>query len=96
MLVRGTTFDDMNLLYKLHERRDWIEPFPGRGHHAHWCASVNHPDMRLIAAAPELLESLTKLFEWAINIRAAMKINDSFTEKLINRVDKTISEATVG
>ena len=30
----------------------------GREHHADWFAEVNHPDARLIAAAPELLEAL--------------------------------------
>lgn len=51
--IRDTAFDGMNLMHKLHERRDWIVPFPGRDHHKHWCANVAHPDMRLIAAAPE-------------------------------------------
>lgn len=55
--LRDTSHDGMNLLHKIHERRDWIEPFPGRSHHADWCANVVHPDMRLIAAAPELLEA---------------------------------------
>lgn len=45
----------MNIMHKLHERRDWIAPFAGRAHHADWCASVIHPDMRLIEAAPDLL-----------------------------------------
>ena len=55
--LRDTAPDGMNILHKLHERRDWIKPFPGREHHADWCANVVHPDMRLIAAAPELLEA---------------------------------------
>lgn len=54
--LRDTAHDGLNLMHKLHERRDWIAPFPGRQHHAHWCANVTHPDMRLIAAAPDLLE----------------------------------------
>ncbi|MGE8630408.1 hypothetical protein [Achromobacter denitrificans] len=48
----------MDLLHKLHERPDWIAPFPGRAHHSHWCAAVIHPDMCLIAAAPCLLAAL--------------------------------------
>ncbi len=49
--VRMRDSSDGNLMYKLHERQDWIEPFPGREHHKHWCANVVHPDMRMIAAA---------------------------------------------
>ena len=55
---RDTAFDGMNLMHKLHERPDWIQPFEGRNHHADWCADVIHPDARLIAAAPDLLEAL--------------------------------------
>ena len=58
LFVRDTAHDGMNLLHKLHERRDWITPFPGRNHHAKWCAGVSHPDMRLIESAPDLLADL--------------------------------------
>ncbi len=54
----------MDLLHKLHERPDWIAPFPGREHHSHWLAAVNHPDMRLIAAAPDLLDACMAMIEW--------------------------------
>lgn len=33
------------------------EPEPGREHHADWHRVINHPDARLIAAAPDLLEA---------------------------------------
>lgn len=54
LMIRDTAHDGMNIMHKLHERRDWIARFPGRAHHADWCADVTHPDMRLIAAAPDL------------------------------------------
>lgn len=31
---------------------------PGREHHAEWFQTLDHPDARLIAAAPELLNAL--------------------------------------
>jgi hypothetical protein len=58
LFVRDTAEDGINLLYKLHERRDWIAPFPGREHHAAWCKGAKHPDLTLIEAAPDLLEAL--------------------------------------
>lgn len=58
LLIRDTAHEGMNLMHRLHERKDWIAPFPGRAHHADWCAAVTHPDMRLIEAAPDLLSAL--------------------------------------
>jgi len=61
MSLRDTDFDGMNLMYKLHERPDWFKPFPGREHHKRWLQNVVHPDARLIAAAPDLLDALCAL-----------------------------------
>lgn len=66
LFVRDPVHDGMQLLHKLHERRDWIAPFPGRAHHANWCAGVSHPDMRLIEAAPDLLVALQAMLR-AVN-----------------------------
>ena len=56
--LRDLAHDGMNVMHKVHERQDWIADFPGRGHHADWCAAVVHPDARLMAAAPMLLAAL--------------------------------------
>lgn len=59
--LRDTSEDGMNIMHRLCDRPDWIAPFPGRKHHANWCADVTHPDMRLMAAAPDLLKALQGL-----------------------------------
>lgn len=69
LMIRDTAHDGMNIMHKLHERRDWIKPFHGRSHHADWCANVIHPDMCLIAAAPELLAALVELVAAGDNAR---------------------------
>lgn len=56
-----TAHDGLQLLHKLHERADWVKPFHGREHHAHWRSAVAHPDMRLIESAPDLLKALVGL-----------------------------------
>lgn len=63
--LRDPTVDGMNLMHRLCDRKDWIAPFQGREHHADWCSDVTHPDMRLIAAAPDLYAALEALLsDW--------------------------------
>ena len=61
MLLRDTAHDGMNIMHKLHERPDWIAPAPGRAHHKSWFQLLTHPDIRLIEAAPDLLEALKEV-----------------------------------
>jgi len=58
---RDTAHDGVNLMDRVCDKPEWIADFPGRSHHAHWCASVIHPDARLIAAAPDLLDALREI-----------------------------------
>ncbi|WP_081542589.1 hypothetical protein [Chromobacterium violaceum] len=50
--------NELNIMTRVSDRKDWIAPFEGRAHHVEWCADVVHPDARLIAAAPSLLAAL--------------------------------------
>ena len=61
MRLRDTAHDGMQLLYRVHERADWIAPEPGREHHKHWHQLLLHPDARLIEQAPTLLQALQNL-----------------------------------
>lgn len=89
LLVRDTAQDGFNILHKLHERRDWIEPFPGRKHHADWCQGVRHPDMNLIEAAPDLLEALLLMEE---HFRGYEE-TDPYTESLFSKARSAIAKA---
>jgi len=68
--LRDTAHDGFNIMHRLCDRPDWIAPFPGRAHHADWCADVTHPDMRLMAAAPDLLDALQGLLAEYQHIKA--------------------------
>jgi hypothetical protein len=72
LLIRDTAHDGMNILHKLHERGDWWQAFPGREHHADWCAAVKHPDMQLIEAAPDLLAALVHLTDEMSRLPASL------------------------
>lgn len=58
---RDTSLDGMNLMDRLCDKQDWIATAPGREHHKNWFRLVTHPDARLMASAPDLLEALKEL-----------------------------------
>ena len=78
--LRDTAEGGMNIMHRLIDRPDWIAPFLGRAHHADWCADVTHPDMRLMAAAPDLLAAL-QLAERVIS-NAGCPVDSSITRAI--------------
>ena len=92
--LRDTAHDGMNIMHRLCDRMDWIEEFPGRGHHFDWCASVNHPDMRLMAAAPDLLDALEEARNGLLWYRDAFPSADSQADdEAMARIDAAIAKA---
>ena len=87
MRLRDTAHDGMQLLYRVHERPDWIAPEPGREHHRSWHQLLTHPDARLIAAAPDLLEFAQ---EW---ISRQGTDSNYMTEKARAAIDKATGGA---
>jgi hypothetical protein len=86
LMIRDTAHDGMNIMHKLHERDDWWQAFPGRGHHADWCAAVKHPDMQLIEAAPDLLAALIEL-RYACTDKAEAMADAAIAKALDNAQD---------
>ena len=56
--LRQVLHDGMNIMDRC---EIYAKPVPGREHHKAWFQDIDHPDMRLMAAAPELLDGLIYL-----------------------------------
>jgi len=92
--LRDTAHDGMNIMHRLPDRKDWIAPFPGRAHHADWCADVTHPDMRLMAAAPCLLDALVVLVEEKADYMRRNNLGDPEREPATKQARAAIAIAT--
>jgi hypothetical protein len=62
----------------LREAEDYRVIVPGREHHASWFQGIDHPDMNLIAAAPELLEKLKEAVEFIEGIGSPVRCTIDF------------------
>lgn len=81
--LRDLSHDGFNIMHRLSDRPDWIAPFEGRAHHSDWCADVTHPDMRLMASAPDLL---------ALLIESQTSIGGDWRERRDAAVAKALGE----
>ena len=65
---------------------------PGRDHHSSWFKLIEHPDARLIAAAPDLLEALKMLHD---DIAEYAKINNlgGFDNQVVRLARTAIAKA---
>ena len=85
---RDTAEDGMNLMDRLCDKVEWIAPEPGREHHKSWHQLVTHPDARLMASAPDLLDALIGLLA-VVNVR----IDDPRTQQF-DKARAAIARAT--
>lgn len=94
--LRDTAEDGYNIMHRLCDRPDWIAPFEGREHHADWCANVIHPDMLLIAAAPQLLAALKSAKNLLENVDGISKNNiDNLAGEVLVEIAEAMSAAGV-
>lgn len=71
---------------------DFANPVAGREHHAKWFQDIDHPDARLIAAAPDLLAACEAVLE--IGIAAEHPV---VWAKVVNAIAKAaIAKAEAG
>lgn len=89
--LRDTAHDGFNIMHRLPDRPDWIAPFPDRAHHADWCSDVVHPDMRLMASAPDLLVALTDLLAMC---ERQVDFNDDGDGCMFDRCRAALTKAT--
>lgn len=84
---RDVSVNGMNIMHRLCDQKDWIEAFPGRSHHLDWCAAVNHPDARLMAAAPVLKAALEAVVNAHKGNLTSLAMRVDLAEKILKELD---------
>ena len=65
----------------------------GREHHASWCQTINHPDARLIAAAPDMLDALIEYMAWGAKTQSDRDLlENNFKRVIESATGKKIEE----
>ena len=95
VLLQETDKSAPNIIYKLmSERREWCQPLPGRKHHVHWIQTVNHPDLLLIQAAPDMLQALRRS---ALVLAAVCEKHPEIgADEVYKEVNRAIEDAIFG
>lgn len=88
MRLRDTAHDGMNLMYRVHERPDWIVPEHGREHHKRWHQLVIHPDARLIASSPDLLEAVSIAYSHLTNPMSVQMSKEQLAKLMLAAIKK--------
>ena len=95
MRLRDPAHDGMQLLYRVHERPDWIKPQIGREHHKSWHQLLTHPDARLIESAPDLLDELKECRDLLKAYEGISRNNfESLMLERIEAIEAAIAKAT--
>lgn len=73
----------------MHDASTMLVSYPGREHHRDWFADINHPNARLIASSPVLLEMLEALVDTAERVHTNFSRQaDSGIEELGDKINE--------
>lgn len=82
--------DELNIMHRADAMGIIVK---GREHHKNWFQDIDHPDAKLISAAPELLEALIDLRSLIKSINSLLGHDDSLYSE-IAKANQAIIKAT--